>query len=113
MSALIDDVNALGPRGVRIIGGVAHVIDAEGQRELESLDEIIRDEYALLQRLRLRVADVILILQVGFHLPFIGGMRFANVHGQKISAIPIIVVNLNDVANLAAERRSSKTSEHQ
>jgi hypothetical protein len=40
-------------------------------------------------------------------------MRFANVDGQKIHAVFVVVVNLNDVANLAAERRSSKTSEHQ
>jgi hypothetical protein len=38
-------------------------------------------------------------------------MRFANVHGQKIGVFLIVVVNLNDVANLAAKRRSSKTSE--
>jgi len=40
-------------------------------------------------------------------------MRFANVHGQKIGAIFVVIVNLNDVANLAAKGRSSKTSKHQ
>jgi len=40
-------------------------------------------------------------------------MGFANVNSQKISAILIILINLNDVANLAAERRSSKTPEDQ
>ena len=38
-------------------------------------------------------------------------MRFANVDGQKIGVLFIILVNLNDVANLATEGRSSKTPE--
>ena len=111
--ALINDVQALGPCGVGIVSRVAHVVDAEGQGKLESLCEIIGDRQALLQRFRLRVADVIFILQIRFHLPFVGGMRFANVDGQKIGVILIVVVNLHDVANLAAERRSSKTPEDQ
>jgi len=40
-------------------------------------------------------------------------MGLANIHGQKIGALFIVVVDLDDVANLAAERRSSKASEHQ
>ncbi len=111
MAALINDVNALGPCSVSVIGCVAHVIDPKGQREFESLREIIRDGHALLQRFRLRVADI--VLHVGFHLPFVGGMRLANVHGQKIRVVLIIFINLNDVAHLAAKWRSSKTSEHQ
>src|SRR5712692_11537945 len=109
VAALINNVNALGPCGVRVVGRIAHIIDAEGQGKLESLDEIISDDYPLLQSFWLRVADV--ILHVGFHLPFVGGMSFANVHGQKIGVVLIVVVNLNDVANLAAKRRSSKTAE--
>jgi len=79
MTALINDVNPLRPCGIRIIGGVAHIVDSEGQGEVESLGEIIRDRHALLQCFRLRVADI--VLHVGFHLPFVGGMRLANVHG--------------------------------
>jgi hypothetical protein len=79
MPALINDVNPLGPGSVRVIGGVTHVVDSEGQGKLESLGEIIRDRHALFKRFRLRVADV--VLDVGFHLPFVGGMRFANVNG--------------------------------
>src|SRR5947208_7741115 len=40
-------------------------------------------------------------------------MRLADVHGQKINMIFVVVVNLNDVAHLAAEGRSSKTAKHQ
>jgi hypothetical protein len=38
-------------------------------------------------------------------------MRFADVDGQKIRVIFVVVVDLNDVANLATKRRSSKTAE--
>jgi len=38
---------------------------------------------------------------------------FANVNGQKIGVIPIVVKDLHDVANLATERRSSEATENQ
>ena len=110
-AAFIDDVNAFGPGGVGVIRGIAHVVDSEGQGKFESFREIIRDDYALLERFWLGVANV--ILQIGFHLPFVGGMRFANINGQKISVVFVVLVNLNDVAHLAAEGRSSKTSKYQ
>jgi hypothetical protein len=44
-------------------------------------------------------------------LPFVGRMRFANVDGQKIGAILVVVEDLHDVADLATEGRSSKAAE--
>jgi len=38
-------------------------------------------------------------------------MRFADVDGQKIGLIFVVVVDLNDVADLATKRRSSETAE--
>jgi len=38
-------------------------------------------------------------------------MRFAHVHRQKIRVVLIVVVDLNDIANLAAERRSGEAAE--
>ena len=108
-AALINDVNSLGPRGIGVIGGVAHVIDSEGQSELESFDEIICDHHTLLQSFGLRVTNV--VFEIRFHLPLVGGMRFANVNGQKIRAAFVVFINLDDVANLAAKWRSSKTPE--
>ena len=40
-------------------------------------------------------------------------MRLANVNGQKIRALFVVLINLNDDAYLAAKRRSSKTPKHQ
>jgi hypothetical protein len=39
-------------------------------------------------------------------------MRLANVHGQKIRVIFIVVEDLDDVADLATERRSSEAAKH-
>jgi hypothetical protein len=113
VAALINDVKTLRPGSVGIIRGVAHVVDTEWQGKLESLRKIIRDDQALLQRFWLRVADVIFFFQVGFHLPFVGGMSLTNVNRQKIGVLFIILVNLNDVADLATEGRSSKATEDQ
>jgi hypothetical protein len=109
VAGFIDDVEALGPGGVGVVGGVVHVVDAEGNRELEALGEIVGDSQALRECFRLRVTDV--IFEVGFHLPLVRGMRFADVDSQKIGVIFIVVVDRNDVANLAAKGRSSKTAE--
>jgi hypothetical protein len=40
-------------------------------------------------------------------------MRLADIHGQKINVLFVVVVNLNDVAYLAAEGRSSEAAKHQ
>src|SRR5208283_2148395 len=58
-------------------------------------------------------ADVVLILFIGLHSPLIGGMRFADIDSQKIDVVLVIVVELNDVANLATERRSSEAAENE
>ena len=108
-SGLVDDVEALGPGGVGVVGGVGHVVDAEREREIETLGEIVGDGEALFQRLGLGVTDV--FLEVGFHLPFVGGMRFADVDGEKVGVLFVIVKDLDEVADLATEGRSSETAE--
>ena len=110
-SGFIDDVETFGPGGVGVVGGVGHVVDTEGQWEIEALGEIVGDGEAPLERLGLSVTDV--FLEVGFHLPFVGGMGFAHVDGQKIGVLFVIVEDLNEVANLATERRSSEAAENQ
>ena len=108
-AVLVDDVNAFGPRGVGVVRGVRHIVDPEGHRIFEPLDEIIRDSDALLQRFGLRIADI--FFHVRFHLPFVSGMGFAHVDRQKVGVILIVVVNLDDVADLATKRRSSVAAE--
>ena len=108
---LIDNVDTLGPAPVGEVGGFVHVVHAEGQREMEALDEIVGDGHALGQSLRLRVANV--FVHIAFHLPFVLRMRFADVNGQKIRASFVIVVKIYEVAYLAAKGRSGVAAEDQ
>ena len=78
---------------------------------METRHEIVGDSDALRKRSRLHVADI--LIDVRLHLPFILRMRFANVHGQEIGAIFIVVINLDEISNLAAEGRSSVAAENQ
>ena len=106
----VDDVEAFGPRRISVVGGVIDVVDAEGNRVVEPLDEIVRDGYALSQSLRLGITDI--VLHVGSHLPLIGGMSFAHVDGQEVGVILIVIVNLHHVTDVAAKRRSSVAAEY-
>ena len=43
VSLFIEDIEAFRPGGVGVIGGVVHVVDAEGDRVVVTLDEIVGD----------------------------------------------------------------------
>jgi hypothetical protein len=108
-AGFVDDVEALGPGGVGVVSGVVDVVYAEGNGIVEALDEIVGDGYALSESFRLGVADV--VFYVGLHLPFVGGMGFADVDSQEVCVIFVVVVNLHHVTDVAAERRSSVAAE--
>ena len=109
-AGFVDDVEAFGPGGVGIVGGVVDVVDAERDGVMESLDEIVRDSYALSESFRLSIANV--ILHVGLHLPLVGRVGFTYIHGQKIGVSFVVVVNLHHVTDVAAEGRSSVAAEN-
>lgn len=46
-------------------------------------------------------------------MPFVLRMRFANVDRQKICPVLVVVVDFDEISNLAAERRSSVAAENQ
>ena len=108
-AGFVDDVEALGPRGIRVIGGVGEVVDAERDGVVEALDEIVGDGHALRESFWLGVTNI--ILHVGLHLPFVRRVSFADVDGQKVGVIFIVVVNLHHVTDVAAEGRSSVAAE--
>lgn len=107
----VDDVKALRPGGVGIVGGVVHFIDSERYRIFKALGEIVGDGDAVAQTLGLHVANVILVLFVGLHAPFVEWMSFADVDGQEIGVFLVVAVELNDVANLATEGWSGEAAE--
>ena len=108
---LVDHVEPLGPGRICEIGGIVHVVDPEGERVPLPLHEIVGNGHALLERLRLCVADV--FFHVRFHLPLVGGMCFADVNGEEIRSIFVVVVNLDHVTDVATEGRSSVAAEDQ
>jgi hypothetical protein len=65
----------------------------------------------LRERFWLGVADVVFVFFVGLHLPLVERVGFANVDGEEIGAIFIVVEDLRYIANLATEGRSSETAE--
>ena len=111
LSFFINDVYALRPRRIRVIRNVVHVIHREGNWEVETLDEIVSDGHALFGSMRLRVTNT--LINVRLHLPFVERMRFANIHGQEIRAILVIVIEIDEVAYLASKRRSGIAAEDQ
>ena len=108
-SRFIHDVEAFRPRGIHVIDCVRHVIDAEWKGKAKALDEIVGDGQTLVHRFGLHIADI--FFDVRFHLPFVGGMRFADIYRQKIGVIFVIAKDLHDVADLATKRRSGEAAE--
>lgn len=111
LSLLINNVDAFRPRRIGMVGDVMHVINAEWNREVETLNKIIGDGYALLGSVRLCVTYT--LINVRLHLPLIQRMRFANVHGQEIRAILVIIVKSDEVTYLAPERWSRIAAKYQ
>ena len=54
-----------------------------------------------------------LVFDVRLHLPLVGRVSLAHVDCQKIGMVLVVVEDLDDVADLATERRSGKTPEDQ
>lgn len=109
LPGFIDDVEAFGPCCVGVISDVVHVVHGERQGEMESLNEIVGDGDSLREGMRLGVADV--LIHVRLHLPFIERMSFADIDGEKVDAVLVIVIERDEVAYLAAEGGSGVTSE--
>ena len=110
LSRPVNDVDSLWPRSVGVIGRVIHRVDGDGNWKMEARHKIVGDGYSLGERGGLRVANV--LGDVRLHLPFVLRMRFADVDSQKIGAVFVLVVNLDEISNLAAERRSSIAPEN-
>src|SRR6266446_368023 len=87
---LVDDIEAFGPGGVGIVGGIVHFVDAKGHGVFETLREVVGNGDALIESFRLGVAHVVFVFFVGLYLPFVERVGFANVDGQEIGAVFIV-----------------------
>jgi hypothetical protein len=104
----INDVEAFRPCCIGVIGNVVHVVDSERQWEMKTLNEIVGDGDSLREGVRLGVADV--LIHVGLHLPFIERMSFADIDGEEVGTVLVIVIERDEVAYLAAEGWSGVAS---
>ena len=108
---LIKNVEPLGPCSIGIVRGIVHLIDAKRHRVFEPLGKVFGNRNTLLDGLRLRVADIVFFFRVRFHLPFVGGMCFAHIDGQKIRMVLIVLLlERLHVATLGDERGSSESA---
>ena len=107
----VNNVEAFRPRCIGVIGNVVHVVHGKRQGKMETLDEVVGDSDSLREGMRLGVANV--LIHVGLHLPFIEWMSLADIDGEEIGAVLVIVIERDEVAYLAAERRSGVASEDQ
>jgi hypothetical protein len=105
----VNNVEAFRPCGIGVISNVVHVVHGKRQGEMETLYEVVGDGDSLREGVRLGVADV--LIHVGLHLPFIERMSLADIDGEEIGAVLVIVIERDEVAYLAAEGWSGVASE--
>ena len=97
----VNNVEAFRPCCIGVIGNVVLVVHGKRQGKVKTLDEDLGDGHTLREGMRLGVADV--LIHVGLHLPFIERMRLANIDGEEVGAVLVIVIECDEVAYLAAE----------
>jgi hypothetical protein len=94
-----------------VVRRVIHGVNGHRQRKVKARDEIVGDGHALGKGARLRIANI--LIDVRLHLPFVLRMSFANVHREKIGAVFVFIVDLDEISNLAAEGRSSVAAKNE
>ena len=105
----IDDVEAVGPAGVIVFGGVLEIVDERGEFNSELHDAERAHLFALFEIFR-SGEDHVVVEVIGI-LPDVGGVRFANVDGVKLHFIFVLFVERVEGGNLPPEGRSSVAAE--
>src|ERR1051326_6846936 len=104
----VDQVNTVGPAGVRALGGIAEIV--EDRRKLYAKLPHTRpgDVAALFFILWAREKN--LVLKIVLALPDVGGMRFLYVHHEKRHAVAVVGVELVERRNRSEEHTSELQS---
>jgi hypothetical protein len=105
----IDQINAVGPAGICLLGGVFELIQNSGKLNSEFAYASAGDLGALVFILRAGKDNI--VFNVAFHLPHVAGMRFYDIHRQESHAVAVLLVKLIEGGNLPPERRSSIAAE--
>ncbi len=104
----VNQVEAIGPRRVRLLGGVTEFVEHRGNVDSQLAHAGSGDGSAFLFAPRTRENN--LLFYVALHLPDIAGMRLGDVDHEERDLTSILLVELVEGRNLPPEGRSSVAS---
>jgi len=107
----VDQVNAVGPAGISLFGGVAKLVEHSRKFYPKFSHASSGDECSILFGFRAGKNNA--VFDVALHLPDIAGVRFGNVNHLEADAIAILLVKFIQGGNLPPERRSSVAAKYQ
>jgi hypothetical protein len=107
----VNQVNAIGPAGIRSLGRVAKLVEHAGKLYPQLAHTSPGDERTFF--LIFRTGKYDLISDVALHLPDVAGMRFRDVYHQESHTITILLVKFVEGGNLPPEWRSGIASKNQ
>lgn len=106
---LIDEVEAVGPAGVSLLGRVIEVIEDGRELDAEFADAGVGDFAALVEVAGAGEDDT--VFDIALRLPDVAGMRLEDVDGEEADAIAVVVVELVEGRNLPPVGRSGVAAE--
>src|SRR5580765_8036430 len=110
-SSFINQINAIGPPGVRLLCGVVEIVDKGGKFDAEFPYAHVGYLCALSNVLWARKND--LIANVALHLPDITRMSFENVNSVELYPLTVLVGKLIKSRNLPPKWRSGVAAKNQ
>ena len=109
--ARVDQINAIRPTGVGLLGGIAELVKHGGKLDAKLANARAGNQRAFFFVLGTGKDDV--VANVAFHLPNVAGMGFKNVDDKKSDLAAVLIVELVEGRSLPPEGRSSVASEDQ
>ena len=110
-SALADQIQTVRPAGVRQLNLVVNPVHQRGEVNAEFAYACIGHAEAL--RLIRRTVEQDAVFHIRLHLPYVGRMRFENVHGVEINLAFVLLRQLVQGGNLPPKWRSGIAPEDQ
>ena len=108
---LVDQVDAIGPAGVGLFGGIAKLVE-HGRKLYSQLAHAGPGDQRTLIFI-FRAGEDNFVADVAFHLPDIAGMSLQNVNHEKRNLVVVLIVEFIEGRNLPPEGWSSIASEYQ
>src|SRR5450631_113451 len=107
----VNQVKAIGPARVGLLGRIAELIDYRGNLDAEFPHTRPCQQRAL--SFTFRAGKNNFVFQIALHLPDVAGMCLRDVNDQEGNFAPVLLVKLVESGNLPPERRSSITAKDQ